>query len=440
MDEQTIKDLEIFKEGTKNSIFRLIDLTITERGSAELKQRLLHPFSDINKIQQTQQDIRFLLTDLKVWDTILTRPALSYIDKYLYSNINPLKYRNDLYASFSGYWYLHRYVSDYHFLEAGIRCLIIFIQKLNRIQTHTVRDGRPEILQKIFKLLNHLFEIDHKNILKKELGGRPLSAKQLYYLDDLFRNKENSRLQELLELIYKVDALLAMAKAILKYNLSLPDFETNRSTVQIEGVYHLFLPQSRRNNFEVANNKHFIFLTGSNMSGKSTYLKAVGIALVLAHAGMGIPAKSAKMPVFDHFFTDINLTDDIEKGYSYFYREINRLQELSEHLVKGEKVFVLIDEMFRGTNIRDALDCSKAIIQKLLLWDNSIFILSTHFTDVPDFFLQDPCIQYHYLESLVQEGKPHFTHQLKKGISRERLGKLILEESRLEEMLSPPSR
>ncbi|HEX5555449.1 MAG TPA: hypothetical protein VFX43_19570 [Chitinophagaceae bacterium] len=437
MDTQTFNDLEIFKGTGRQSIFARMDFTLTAKGSACLKHRFLDPTFRLEAIKNTQEVISYFIRNAAAWEKQFTRNELSYLEHYLQSNITPLIYKNKLQASYAGTWYKLRYTSDHYFLETCIRRLVAFIAKLGSIVSVASPADTPPLPARIRSQLQSFYAKDSGDLLGKDLTRRSLKAWEFYYLDDFFRRKNRRALEELFELFYEMDAILSMATATQKYNLRTPTFDPEASTVHIRGLYHLFLPESERNDLRLEEGKHFIFLTGSNMSGKSTYLKACGIAVYLAHIGMGIPAESAVLPVFNDIFTNIYLTDDIEKGYSYFFSEVNRIRELAEELSQGKKIFVLIDEMFRGTNLMDALDCSRIVIEKLLLWKNSTFILSSHFTEIADLFIDQPALQFSYFQSYVEDGKPHFTYHLKNGISHERLGKLILLESRVQELLSP---
>ena len=125
-------------------------------------------------------------------------------------------------------------------------------------------------------------------------------------------------------------------------------------------------------------NNNFIFLTGANMAGKSTFIKAVGGAVFLAHIGMGVPAKSMELSLFDGLLSNINVVDNIVKGESYFYNEVQRIKNTILKINDGRKWLILIDELFKGTNVQDAMKCSTVVIEGLIKIKSSLFILSTH--------------------------------------------------------------
>jgi DNA mismatch repair ATPase MutS len=108
---------------------------------------------------------------------------------------------------------------------------------------------------------------------------------------------------------------------------------------------------------------NFIFLTGANMAGKSTFIKAVGCAVFLAHLGMGVPAQEMELSIFDGLLSNINVVDNIIKGESYFFNEVQRIRNTILKINDKGKWLVLIDELFKGTNVQDAMKCSSTVIK-----------------------------------------------------------------------------
>src|SRR5207249_264088 len=88
---------------------------------------------------------------------------------------------------------------------------------------------------------------------------------------------------------------------------------------------------------------NFLFLTGANMAGKSTFIKSVGAAVFLAHVGMGVPAKKMQLTLFDGLLSNINVVDNISKGESYFYNEVQRIKNTILKINDGRKWLILID-------------------------------------------------------------------------------------------------
>ena len=93
---------------------------------------------------------------------------------------------------------------------------------------------------------------------------------------------------------------------------------------------------------------------------------------------MGVPAANMKLTLFDGLLSNINVVDNIAKGESFFFNEVQRIKNTIEKINNGKKWLVLIDELFKGTNVQDAMKCSLTVIKGLIKIKNSLFILSTH--------------------------------------------------------------
>ena len=171
------------------------------------------------------------------------------------------------------------------------------------------------------------------------------------------------------------------------------------------------------------------------MAGKSTFIKSVGTAVFLAHLGMGVPATEMQLGFFDGLLSNINVTDNLSRGESYFYNEVQRIKATVTKISNGKKWLILIDELFKGTNVEDAMKCSSAVIEGFLKIKNSIFILSTHLYEIAETLRQRDNICFNYFETLVKDEQLHFSYGLKEGVSNDRLGYLILKNEGVVEML-----
>ncbi|HET9435192.1 MAG TPA: hypothetical protein VFO37_15610 [Chitinophagaceae bacterium] len=220
------------------------------------------------------------------------------------------------------------------------------------------------------------------------------------------------------------------------FDLRFPEFiEQARPTVNAKGLYHLLIKQPVAYDLELNPDHNFLFLTGANMAGKSTLIKSVGSAVFLAHLGMGVPAQQMTMTLFDGLLTNINVVDNIAKGESYFFNEVQRVKNTVQKINNGKKWLVLIDELFKGTNVQDAMKCSLTVIKGLIKIKNSLFILSTHLYEIGDELKQYPNISFRYFETTAKDDQLDFSYQLKEGISNDRLGYLILKREKVVEML-----
>jgi DNA mismatch repair ATPase MutS len=171
------------------------------------------------------------------------------------------------------------------------------------------------------------------------------------------------------------------------------------------------------------------------MAGKSTLIKSVGASVFLAHIGMGVPATSMRLTMFDGLISNINVVDNIAKGESFFFNEVQRIKNTIQKINDGRKWLVLIDELFKGTNVQDAMKCSTTVIKGLIKIPNSLFILSTHLYEIGEELKHFPNISFRYFETDVKDDQLHFSYQLKEGISNDRIGYVILKREKVVEML-----
>ena len=185
----------------------------------------------------------------------------------------------------------------------------------------------------------------------------------------------------------------------------------------------------------MSKDSNFLFLTGANMAGKSTFIKAVGTTVFLAHLGMGVPAEEMRLSLFDGILSNINVVDNIVKGESYFFNEVQRIKNTIIKINDGKKWLVLIDELFKGTNVQDAMKCSTVVIKGLIKIQNSLFILSTHLYEIGEELKQYQNISFEYFETTVKGDQLEFNYQLKEGISNDRLGYLILKKEKVVDLL-----
>jgi DNA mismatch repair ATPase MutS len=114
---------------------------------------------------------------------------------------------------------------------------------------------------------------------------------------------------------------------------------------------------------------------------------------------------------------------------------VQRIKTTINKINDGKKWLVLIDELFKGTNVQDAMKCSLTVIKGLIKIKNSLFILSTHLYEIGEELKQHPNISFKYFETEVSEEQLQFSYQLKEGISNDRIGYVILKREKVVELL-----
>jgi DNA mismatch repair protein MutS len=142
-----------------------------------------------------------------------------------------------------------------------------------------------------------------------------------------------------------------------------------------------------------------------------------------------------ELSLFDGLLSNINVVDNIVKGESYFYNEVQRIKNTILKVNDGRKWLILIDELFKGTNVEDAMKCSTVVIEGLIKIKGSLFILSTHLYQIAENLKGYQNIDFKYFETEVTDGNLIFNYQLKDGVSNDRLGYLILKKEKVIELL-----
>ena len=301
---------------------------------------------------------------------------------------------------------------------------------------HFLKDDSPAPLKKILSEANQVLNKQQFIIIEKKDKFEKLTPVQqlqfAYFV--LYQYKQN--MNRLIEIYSQLDAWYGMVEAVKYYQLAFPEFvESTQPLIAAKNLYHILLDNPVSYDVTLNPESNFLFLTGANMAGKSTFIKSVGTAVFLAHIGMGVPAAQMKLSLFDGLLSNINVVDNIAKGESFFYNEVQRIKSTIIKINDGRKWLILIDELFKGTNVEDAMKCSSVVIEGLLKIKNSLFILSTHLYEIGESLKKYPNISFNYFETTVSGEQLNFSYQLKEGISNDRLGYLILQKEGVVEML-----
>jgi len=178
-----------------------------------------------------------------------------------------------------------------------------------------------------------------------------------------------------------------------------------------------------------------LFLTGPNMAGKTTYLRAFAAALYLAHLGMGVPATRFRFVPAQRLFTSISLADDLRDGVSYFRAEALRIKAVARGIADGYRVVALMDEPFKGTNVKDALDASLAVLERFATREDCLFMFSSHLIELRGRLNAAEFVDCRNFEADESEGRLRFDYRLQPGVSGQRLGMRVLHEEGIFELL-----
>lgn len=198
------------------------------------------------------------------------------------------------------------------------------------------------------------------------------------------------------------------------------DPENNKPVFEALGLGHPLLPaeKRKRNDLTFDGEKKVLLITGSNMSGKSTLLRTAGISLVLAYAGAPVCARDFQASLMS-IYSCMRVSDNLEEKISSFYAELLRIKRIVQKTESGERVFFLLDEVFKGTNSLDRHTGARVLIKKLSQ-TNALGLVSTHDLELCDLAEENKRIANYHFQEYYQEGKIYFDYQLRSGPSTTR--------------------
>lgn len=222
------------------------------------------------------------------------------------------------------------------------------------------------------------------------------------------------KMYECVDAIEDIEVLISLGTInIVKENVVMPTF-TDEMKLVCKNAKHPMLNEEICIGNDFQTGKNINIITGSNMSGKTSFMKTIGVNLVLAYSGAYVNADEFKAPIMK-IYTSINVKDDISKGISKFYAELLRLKNAINSVKAGEHIFLFVDEIFSGTNYQDRIFGAKNII-KQLTEGNVIGFITTHDFELCE--IQNSSISNYHFSEKYKNGKMIFNHKIQSGECR----------------------
>lgn len=431
IDNITYEDLSLFSNVDEFSIFHKLDFTRTRGGRDVLLEYFNNPFSQLEPIQATQAILRLITEKLDEWPSSISNGTIMVIERFYETAIDDIPHGHNFPAALS---YKIFHTADYALVRYSVGHFADFVRGMFKLVELLDRPGNPPLLGNLLERARRL--LDQEILVQLTKASGKLSPIQVIYFGHYIRHGFKTALQTLVDIHQRLDAWYSMSMAIRAYHFAFPVFtDGDEPFLEANQLYHLLLPKPVSYDVRLDRDTNFLFLTGANMAGKSTFIRSVGVVVFLAHLGMGVPAQSMRMSLFDGILSNINIEDNISKGESFFFNEVQRIRNTLEKIGNQRKWLVLIDELFKGTNVQDAMKCSSTVIKGLIRIRRSVFILSTHLYEIGEELKQYPNILFNYFETTVKDDQLEFSYQLKPGISNDRIGYLILKREKVVEML-----
>lgn len=229
-----------------------------------------------------------------------------------------------------------------------------------------------------------------------------------------------------IEAVAQVDALVSMAT--FRYNepqaVAAMVVEDDAVVYEAKGLTHPFLGAKAVGNDFVIRDRHYYIITGANMAGKSTFLRAVGINYVLALNGLPVFANSLRISIFS-LFSSMRTTDDLTQGISYFNAELLRLQHLMAHCQRSRHTLIILDEILKGTNSLDKLNGSRLFLETMATQPVT-GLIATHDLELSKMAEQMPERFHNHCFEIELSERVTYSYKLTPGVARNQNATFLL--------------
>jgi len=289
------------------------------------------------------------------------------------------------------YFYRKRITYFFRFFGRKSQLLSKYMKLLEQLEMQDFQSGYLQELQQSIKhpsagktfqkLKKRVEEFEYRQNL---LVGFVLNSVLLWDIRCVFElwlwhRKHHRSLEKWIDAIAETDALISLANFADNHpDFEFPKMNSGDFVYEARELGHPLIRKEKRicNDFEIHDWSKVMIVTGANMAGKSTFLRTVGVNLLLAQSGAPVCAKSMTLTPID-LYTNMRTTDSLLKDESYFFAELKRIKGVLDRLQNGDRIFVILDEMLKGTNSADKLNGSRELIRKLVQYQ-SVSLIATH--------------------------------------------------------------
>lgn len=273
----------------------------------------------------------------------------------------------------------------------------------------------------IHKLIKRMDALDQRNniFVTAVLNGLFFWELQQIIQIESWKSKYGIYLKNWLSAIGDIDALCSLATFAYNNPSFTYPFISKTPCFKAKKLKHPLMNRDKciANDIDIAGTPHFIIVTGANMAGKSTYLRTIGVNHLLGC--MGMPVDAEEMTLYPaHLITSLRTNDSLTDNESYFFAELKRLKMILNRLQQDEQVFVILDEILRGTNSVDKQKGSYSFLKELILSKTS-GLIATH-------DLQLACLKNSFpneidtkcFEADIINNELHFSYKIRDGIAK----------------------
>ncbi|WP_299994759.1 DNA mismatch repair protein MutS [uncultured Clostridium sp.] len=468
-------DLDIFG---KKSLFQWINLTRTKFGRKKLAHKMmLNDLPTRYEIQDNQEAIKELSKKRDFCEKLYFEATIQNKKK---ENIEELlkwaksEEKNSFTIKYVSYIFIAitlilifltiigRFPVTYLLLDLMINYLVIKLltRKLSSVIDIFINNKREII--KYSNLLGLIqdesFESKKLLELQKDLLGSNINCKaemkklrnivnwlgdstsNAYYLiinvflmSDIFilcnleewRIKNGYKLEKWLEIMGEIEALVSLSTLAFEHQDWSYAKISGVNEIEARGLAHPLLGERAKvNDFNLCGNERVALITGSNMSGKSTFLRTIGFNMILTYLGLPTCSKFFKCGI-SNIYTCMRTQDNLDENISSFYAEILRIKLVIEAAKSGKKVFFLLDEIFKGTNSQDRHDGARILIEQLVKLQ-AVGLVSTHDLELCNLEQEKSWLVNYNFREYYKNNKINFDYILRRGKSETQNAKHLM--------------
>ena len=434
IDAATIRDLDVLEASTPRgqTLWALVDRTRSRAGREHLRRSLTAPPGDAAAIVDRQHAHRSLAGDLAGYGRLLDAAGADAVQRYLDSTWQ-LPGAQPALAGL-GLW-RPEWFKNYLSTIAEGRTRVVGALDAGATLGARLVAAEAAPLQRIGATLVAALASPDLRALQAQKARR--GAAGLMAFDAVARDAAKPTLAAILDAVGEIDAMWSLAATTAERGWAYP---RPGRRLAVEGLCHPFLDRAHGgvgNDLVLDDGIRVCVVTGPNMAGKSTFLRAVASAVLLAHAGCGVPAASMEFPPVGTIFSSVQITDDLGAGESFYLAEVRRIRALALALHDHRSMLAVLDEPFRGTNVHDAAEASLAVISRLVAHPGALVFVATHVAEVASALRDDPRVHFLHFSADVTGDRPRFDYRLRDGISTQRLGMTLLRQEQVLDLLEP---
>jgi DNA mismatch repair protein MutS len=433
-DRATLTDLGVFSEGREPDLIANIDRTCSRGGRQRLRELLQRPLSSPDAIRDRQRALQGIALVPAATITRERGELCDHVQAYLDSSYDELP------ANPIDRWIVARRYPEM------MKKLVQWLA-LTRTLLRTAADVSfalddvavgSDVLGDLIMRLRTWTDVDALARLATIPAHGVGESSALAKLDCLVRRPCRTVLTSVLAALQELEALQSLAALASRPGYSYPEIVDDAGVVfDARALRHPLLTNAVPNDLSLGSDGgRLLFVTGPNMAGKTTALRTCGLAVLMAHIGAAVPADHLRLSTFDILFANLSAHDSLARGESLFLAEVRRIGVLVGHLTTGARVFGVVDEMLKGTNVHDAHDATRLVVTGLAEYPRGLFVVASHLAELAEELAACDSIRFGQMTVLFDAGVARTTFTLGPGVSRQRLGMYILEQQGLVQALA----